>query len=323
MTYATDLGAIREARQRIAGFVHETPVLTSATFDRRTGRQLFFKCENLQRGGAFKARGATNAVRQLDDETALRGVVTHSSGNHAQALALAARARGIPAYIVMPEDAPRVKRAAAEGYGATVHLCAPTLDARESTAARVVAETGGTLVPPYDHPHVIAGQGTLALELLGQVEGLDAIVAPVGGGGLVSGIALAVREAAPHVRVFAAEPAGADDAHRSKSTGVRVPRHTPDTIADGLKTTLGELTWPVVRDLVEDVLVVDDMATVAATRMVFERMKMVIEPSAAVPVAAVLSQRFRTLSGLSRVAVVLSGGNVDLDGLPWVHPRRR
>lgn len=323
MSYATDLQAIREARARIAPHVHVTPVLTSATLDRRAGRALFFKCENLQRGGAFKARGATNAVRQLDDATALRGVVTHSSGNHAQALALAAKARGIPAHIVMPSDAPRVKRAAVEGYGANVHLCEPTLDARESTAARVVSETGGTLIPPYDHPWVIAGQGTIALELLEQIDGLDAIVAPVGGGGLVSGLALALREAAPHVKVFAAEPAGADDAHRSKSTGTRVTRQTPDTLADGLKTTLGELTWPVVRDLVEDVLVVDDMATVAAMRMVFERMKIVVEPSAAVPVAAVLSQRFRARAGLDRVAIVLSGGNVDLDALPWVRPRHR
>lgn len=317
MSYAVDLSAILEARARIAGHAQVTPVLTCATLDRRAGRQLFFKCEHLQRGGAFKARGATNAVRQLDEATAARGVVTHSSGNHAQALALAARARGIPAHIVMPRDAPRVKRAAVESYGAKVHACEPTLQAREARAAEVVAETGGTLVPPYDHPDVIAGQGTVALELLEQVEGLDAIVAPVGGGGLVSGIALAVREAAPHVRVFAAEPAGADDAYRSKASGARITHQTPDTLADGLKTTLGELTWPVVRDLVEEVLVVEDMATVAAMRLVFERMKLVVEPSAAVPLAAVLSQRFRTRAGLERVGVVLSGGNVDLDALPW------
>jgi threonine dehydratase/serine racemase len=323
VSYATDLSAIRAARERIAPHVHLTPVLTSATLDRRTGRSLFFKCENLQRCGAFKARGATNAVRRLDDATAARGVVTHSSGNHAQALALAARDRAIPAHIVMPRDAPRVKRAAVEGYGATVHPCEPTLEARESTAARVVAETGGTLIPPYDHPDVIAGQGTIALELLEQVPDLDAVIAPVGGGGLIAGLALALHEAAPNVRVFAAEPAGADDAHRSKSSGARVLRQTPDTIADGLKTTLGELTWPVVRDLVEEVLVVDDLATVAAMKLVFERMKIVLEPSAAVPVAAVLSQRFRPRAGLARVAVVLSGGNVDLDALPWVRPRSR
>ncbi len=322
-SYATDLAALREARERIRPHVHVTPILTSATLDRRAGKRLFFKCENLQKGGAFKARGASNAVWKLDDETAARGVVTHSSGNHAQALAIAARARGIPAHIVMPKDAPRPKRAAVEGYGASVHPCEPTLEAREETAARVVRETGAVFVPPYDHPDVIAGQGTIALELLEQIDGLDAVIAPVGGGGMISGIALALREAAPHVRVFAAEPSGADDAARSKASGERVLRHEPRTIADGLKTTLGELTWPVVRDLVEDVIVVDDVATIAAMRLVFERMKIVIEPSSAVPVAAVLTQRFRALEGIEGVAVVLSGGNVDLDALPWTRARKR
>lgn len=322
-SYATDLAAIRDARERIRGHVAVTPVMTSETLDRRAGRRLFFKCENLQKGGAFKARGATNAVRKLDDETAARGVVTHSSGNHAQALAIAARARGIPAHIVMPKDAPRPKRAAVEGYGATVHPCEPTLEAREETAARVLRDTGGVFVPPYDHPDVIAGQGTIALELVEQLGSFDAVVAPVGGGGLISGIALALRELAPRVRVFAAEPSGADDAHRSMTSGERVRSHEPRTIADGLKTTLGELTWPVVRDLVEEVLLVDDVATIAAMRLVFERMKLVIEPSAAVPVAAVLTQRFRALRGIERVAVVLSGGNVDLDALPWSRQRKR
>lgn len=322
-TYATDLAAVRAARERIRPHVHVTPVMTSATLDRRSGRRLFFKCENLQKGGAFKARGATNAVLSLDDAQAARGVVTHSSGNHAQALAIAAKIRGVPAYIVMPKDAPRPKRAAVEGYGATVHLCEPTLKAREETAARVVQETGGVLVPPYDHPDVIAGQGTIALELLEQIEDLDAVIAPVGGGGMITGLALALRELAPRVRVFAAEPSGADDALRSKASGERVLSHEPHTIADGLKTTLGALTWPVVRDLVEEVLVVEDVATIAAMRLVFERMKLVIEPSSAVPVAAVLTQRFRALEGLERVAVVLSGGNVDLDALPWARPRKR
>ncbi len=322
-TYATDLAAVRAARERIRPHVHVTPVMTSATLDRRSGRRLFFKCENLQKGGAFKARGATNAVLSLDDAQAARGVVTHSSGNHAQALAIAAKIRGVPAHIVMPKDAPRPKRAAVEGYGATVHLCEPTLKAREETAARLARETGGVLVPPYDHPDVIAGQGTIALELLEQIEDLDAVIAPVGGGGMITGLALALRELAPRVRVFAAEPSGADDAFRSKASGERVLSHEPHTIADGLKTTLGALTWPVVRDLVEEVLVVEDVATIAAMRLVFERMKLVIEPSSAVPVAAVLTQRFRALEGLERVAVVLSGGNVDLDALPWARPRKR
>ncbi len=321
--YATDLAAVRAARERIRPHVHVTPVMTSATLDRRSGRRLFFKCENLQKGGAFKARGATNAVLSLDDAQAARGVVTHSSGNHAQALAIAAKIRGVPAHIVMPKDAPRPKRAAVEGYGATVHLCEPTLKAREETAARLARETGGVLVPPYDHPDVIAGQGTIALELLEQIEDLDAVIAPVGGGGMITGLALALRELAPRVRVFAAEPSGADDAFRSKASGERVLSHEPHTIADGLKTTLGALTWPVVRDLVEEVLVVEDVATIAAMRLVFERMKLVIEPSSAVPVAAVLTQRFRALEGLERVAVVLSGGNVDLDALPWARPRKR
>jgi threonine dehydratase/serine racemase len=321
VSYATTLEAIVEARARIAPYVHVTPVLTSSTFDRRAGRQLFFKCENLQRGGAFKARGAANAVMRLDETAASRGVVTHSSGNHAQALAIAAKARGIPAHIVMPSDAPRVKRAAVESYGAVVHLCEPTLEAREATAARVVEETGGAFIPPYDHPDVIAGQGTLALELLEQIPDLDAVLLPVGGGGLLSGVTLALSELVPRVRIFAAEPSGAADAQRSKQSGVRVTHHAPDTIADGLKTTLGELTWPVVRDLVEEVLVVDDVATIAAMRLVLERMKIVIEPSSAVPVAAALSQRFRAIEGLERVAIVLSGGNVDLDTLPWMRGR--
>lgn len=320
--YAADLAAIREAHDRIRPHVHETPVLTSETMDRRAGRRLFFKCENLQKGGAFKGRGATNAIAKLDDATAARGVVTHSSGNHAQAVAIAARARGIPAHIVMPTDAPRVKRAAVEGYGATVHPCEPTLEARTRTAARLIEQTGGTLVPPYDHPDVIAGQGTTALELIAQVPALDAVIVPVGGGGLLAGMTLALRELAPAVRVFAAEPSGADDAARSKASGERVARHEPKTICDGLKTTLGELTWPVVRDLVEDVLLVEDLMTVPAMKLLFERMKLVVEPSGAVGLAAAFGSRFRALDGLERVGVVLTGGNVDLDALPWARPRR-
>lgn len=322
MRYAVDLAAIREAHERIRPYVHHTPVMTCETLDRRAGRELFFKCENLQKGGAFKARGATNAVMSLDEDTAARGVVTHSSGNHAQAVAIAARTRGIAAHIVMPKDASRVKRAAVEGYGARVITCEPTQEARRSTAARVASETGGTLIPPFDHPDVIAGQGTTALELLEEVPSLDAVIAPVGGGGLISGMSLALRELAPSVRVFGAEPATADDAFRSKQTGVLVTEQTPHTVADGLKTTLGELTWPVVRDLVEDIFLVDDLFTITVMKLLFERMKLVVEPSGAVPLAAVLSQRFRQLDGLARVGVVLSGGNVDLDALPWLRKTR-
>jgi len=308
---------VRAAAARIAGLVHRTPIATCATIDGLAGRRVFFKCENLQRVGAFKLRGASNAVARLGDSEARRGVVTHSSGNHAQALALAARRRGISAHIVMPSSAPAVKRRAVEGYGARVIDCEPTLEARERTAAAVMAETGATFVHPYDDADVIAGQGTAALELLEQVPDLDAIVAPVGGGGLVGGTAIAARGAAPRVRVLAAEPAGADDAARSKAAGRLIPQTDPKTVADGLRTSLGALTWPLLRDLVEQVVVVPDEEIVMAMRLLFERAKLVVEPSGAVPLAAVLSSSFRALEGIERVGVILSGGNVDLELLPW------
>jgi threonine dehydratase/serine racemase len=315
--YAADLAAVQAASRRIRDHVHRTPVATCTTLDRLAGRALVLKCENLQRVGAFKFRGASNAVAALPDEVAARGVVTHSSGNHGQALALAARLRGIPAHIVMPRNAAAVKLEAVRGYGAHVVLCEPTLPARDASAAALQQRTGASLVPPFDHPDVIAGQGTVALELLDQVSDLDAIVAPVGGGGLVSGIALAARELAPGLRVFAAEPRGADDAARSKSLGQLVPQTDPRTLADGLLTGLGELTWPVIRDLVEAVLTVSEEEIVSAMRLLFERAKIVAEPSAAVALAAVLGDEFRARPGLARVGVVLSGGNVDLDRLPW------
>jgi threonine dehydratase/serine racemase len=315
--YAADLAAVQAASRRIRDHVHRTPVATCTTLDRLAGRALVLKCENLQRVGAFKFRGASNAVAALPDEVAARGVVTHSSGNHGQALALAALLRGIPAHIVMPRNAAAVKLEAVRGYGAHVVLCEPTLPARDASAAALQQRTGASLVPPFDHPDVIAGQGTVALELLDQVSDLDAIVAPVGGGGLVSGIALAARELAPGLRVFAAEPRGADDAARSKSLGQLVPQTDPRTLADGLLTGLGELTWPVIRDLVEAVLTVSEEEIVNAMRLLFERAKIVAEPSAAVALAAVLSNEFRARPGLARVGVVLSGGNVDLDRLPW------
>ena len=316
-TYAADLDAVRAAAARIAGFVHRTPVMTSETLDRLAGRHVHFKCENLQKTGAFKYRGATNAVQKLSDAAAAKGVVTHSSGNHAQALALAARVRGVPAYIVMPRTAPLVKKAAVEGYGGIVTLCEPTLAAREETAARLVAETGGTLIPPFDHPDVIAGQGTAALELLEDVPDLDAVVSPVGGGGLLSGFCVASRGVNPAIRVFGAEPLGADDAARSKAAGRFIPQTAPNTIADGLLTSLGELTWPIIRDQVERVFTVTEDRIRAAMRLVWERMKLVIEPSAAVGVAVVLSDEFRALAGVRKVGVVLCGGNVSLDKLYW------
>lgn len=312
-TYAVGIDDIRAAARRIDGVAHRTPVLTCTTLDGLAGGQLFFKCENLQRVGAFKFRGAYNAVASLSHEQAARGVLTHSSGNHAQALALAARIRGIPAYIVMPDNAPAVKVAAVRGYGAEITPCPPILEEREIQAEAVRRRTGATLIHAYDHPPVIAGQGTVALELVEQVAGLDAVVVPVGGGGLISGITLALRSVAPQIRVFAAEPAGADDAYRSKRAGMWIPQTDPHTVADGLLTSLGTNTWPVVRDLVEAVFTVDEAAIMGATRLVWERMKVVIEPSAAVPLAVVLSERFKELTGLARVGVVFSGGNVDLE----------
>lgn len=315
--YAVTLDDIRGAAQRIAPLVHRTPVMTCSTLDTLAGKPLFMKCENFQKVGAFKFRGACNAVAQLDPEKAPRGVVTHSSGNHAQALALAARLRGIPAYIVMPRTAPAVKRRAVEGYGGKVYPCEPNLAARESEAAKVLQETGATLIPPYDHPHVIAGQGTAAIEILEQVPQLDALIAPVGGGGLMAGLAVAAHGLNPAIRIFAAEPAGADDAARSIAAGKLLPQTGPKTIADGLLTSLGSLTWPILRDHLERIVTVSDDAIIAAMRLVWERAKIIIEPSSAVPVAAVLSDEFKSIKGISRVGIVLSGGNVDLDALPW------
>jgi threonine dehydratase len=320
--HAADLLAIRAAARRIAPHAHRTPVHRCASIARRAGLDLRFKCENFQRVGAFKFRGACNAVFSLPDAVARRGVVTHSSGNHAQALALAASLRGIAAHIVMPTNAPAVKRAAVEGYGGIVYPCAPTVAARESEANRVVAETGGTLIPPYDHPDVIAGQGTVALEFLEEEPDLAAIVVPIGGGGLISGIAIAAKSIKPSIRIVAAEPANADDAARSKALGSIQPIAPTTTIADGLRTSLGSLTFPVVRDLVDEVATVSEEEIVAAMRLVFERAKLVIEPSAAVGVAVTLAGRSTALRDIAGpVGVILCGGNVDLDALPWMTRR--
>lgn len=315
--FAVDLESVRRAHERIRPFVHRTPVLTSSTLDARAGRRLLFKCENLQRVGAFKMRGATSAVTNLPDAVALRGVVTHSSGNFAQALALAARLRGVPAHIVMPSNAPLVKRAAVEGYGATIYTSDPNVAAREALAEEVVARTGGTFLHPYDHPDVIAGQGTCALELLEEAPDLDAVVAPVGGGGLMGGICVAARGVRPGIRLFGAEPAGADDAARSFAAGERLLQTDPKTIADGLRTSLGQLTWPILHHHLESIVTVSEAAIIDAMHLVWQRMKIVIEPSAAVAVAAALTPEFRAIEGLERVGVVLSGGNADLDSLPW------
>ncbi|MEM7230120.1 MAG: pyridoxal-phosphate dependent enzyme [Planctomycetota bacterium] len=311
------LDDVRAATTRIAPFAHRTPVLTCSALDERAGRSLFFKCELFQKVGAFKFRGACNAIMKLNDETAARGIVTHSSGNHAQAVALASRLRGIPAYIVMPSNAPTAKRNAVLGYGAEVIDCEPTLDARETTAAAVQARTGATLIPPFDHADVIAGQGTMVLELLEQVDDLDAIVVPIGGGGMMSGICVASKGLRPDIRIIGAEPAGADDAYRSLQAGELIPQTGPDTIADGLLTSLAPITFAIIQQHVERILTVPDEAIVAEMRFVWERMKVVIEPSAAVGVAAALSETFMALDGFDRVGVILCGGNLDLDRLPW------
>jgi len=301
---------IRNAAERIRPYAHRTPVFTCATLDGMAGARLFFKAENFQKVGAFKFRGACNAVFSLSEAEAAKGVVTHSSGNHAQALALAARLRGIPARIVMPSNAPDVKKAAVAGYGAEITYCEPTLEARESTTARIMAETGATLVHPYDDARVIAGQGTAALELLEDVSNLDVVMTPVGGGGLLSGTAIAVKSLRPGARVIAAEPATADDAYRSFTTRELVPSVNPQTVADGLLTSLGKLTFPIILDHVDEIVTVTEEEIISAMRLVWERMKLVIEPSAAVPVAAALSGRTELKN--KRVGIILSGGNLDL-----------
>jgi threonine dehydratase len=283
--------------------------------DSLTGATLFFKCENLQRVGAFKFRGAANAVFSLDDAAAQRGVATHSSGNHAQALALAARLRGIDACIVMPKDAPRVKVDAVRGYGARIVFSGNAPEDRERSLEEVVKETGAEFVHPSDDLRVIAGQGTCALEIMGEVPDLDIIITPVGGGGLLSGTALAVRGISPKTRVIGAEPAAADDAFRSFTTGTLFPSGNPKTIADGLRTSLGPNTFPLVRTFVSEIITTSEESIVSAMRLVWERMKVVIEPSAAVPLAALLEGKLDVRG--RRVAIVLSGGNVDLDALPW------
>jgi threonine dehydratase len=306
---------VRAAAERIAGRAHRTPVLTSASLDELAGAKLFFKCENFQKGGAFKFRGAYNAVMALPAERAAHGVVTHSSGNHAAALALAARLRGIPAYVVMPANAPEAKRRAVLAYGGRITPCEPTLVARQATADRLLQETGAALVHPYDDPAVIAGQGTVALELHEQVPDLNAVVVPVSGGGLLSGIALTTAAVSPGTEVYGAEPERADDARRSFHAARLEPPGPGDTIADGLRATLSERTLAVIRRHVRDILTVSEDEIIRAMRLLWERLKTVIEPSGAVPLAAVLREPGRFHG--RRVGVVLSGGNSDLERLPW------
>jgi threonine dehydratase len=304
------LPQIRAAHERIRPFINRTPVLTCSTLSNMVGTSLFFKCENFQKVGAFKFRGACNAVFSLSDEEASRGVATHSSGNHAAALALAAAKRGIIARIVMPSNAPKIKIDAVTGYGGIITFCEPTLESRESTAAKVVQETGATFIHPYNDYRIIAGQGTAALEFMEEIPDLDFILAPVGGGGLLSGTAIAAKGLNPKIKVIGCEPKNADDAYRSKKAGRIIPSQNPNTIADGLRTSLGDKTFLIIRDLVDNILLATEEEIVTAMRHIFERMKIVVEPSAAVPLAVILSRQLDVTG--KKVGVILSGGNVDL-----------
>ncbi len=303
------------ASEVIAGFIHRTPVLTSRQIDNISGAHLLFKCENFQKVGAFKFRGATNAVINLTDEQRRNGVVTHSSGNHAAALAHAAVTRGVKAYIVMPSTAPEIKKKAVAGYGAEITFCEPTLASREAAAAEVIRRTGATLIHPFDNFNIIAGQGTAALEILTDYPSADAIIAPVGGGGLLSGTAIAARHLLPGIKIYGAEPAIADDAARSLHTGILQPALPPKTIADGLLTSLCERTFTIIRQNADDIITVTEDQIIDAMRLVWERMKIIIEPSSAVPLAAVLASK--SLFAGKNVAVIISGGNADLSKLPF------
>ena len=306
---------IRQAAERIKPYAHRTPVLTNESLNGQVGAQVFLKCENLQKVGAFKFRGACSAVFSLSDEEAAKGVCTHSSGNHAAALALAARMRGIPAYIVMPNNAPQVKKDAVAGYGGRITFCEPTLEARESTLDGIRLDTGASVVHPYNDERVIAGQGTAALELLEDIPDLDVIIAPVGGGGLLSGTSIAATEIKKGIRVIAGEPEMADDAFRSMKAGEIIPSENPKTIADGLLTSLGTLTFPIIQKNVEQIVTVSEAGIIASMKFVWERAKIIIEPSSAVAVG-VLWEKKIDLRGL-KVGVIISGGNVDLKKLPW------
>ncbi|WP_026966655.1 pyridoxal-phosphate dependent enzyme [Algoriphagus terrigena] len=309
------LSDIQAAHARIQPFIHRTPVLTSSAINEIAGCELFFKCENFQKVGAFKARGAANAVMKLSLEQRANGVATHSSGNHAAALARAASVAGIPSYIVMPSNAPEIKKKAVKGYGGEIIECEPTLQARETTLEAVVERTGATFIPPFDYLDVIEGQATCALELLEDQPDLDVVMAPVGGGGLLAGTALLVHYMNPQIQVIAGEPTGADDAFRSFHEGSIIPNTSTNTIADGLLTSLGKLPFAVIQKHVKDILLATDPQIIEAMRLVFERMKLVIEPSGAVPLAALLASKERFAG--KKVGIVFSGGNVDLGKLPF------
>ena len=306
---------IESAHQIVQKYAHRTPVLTSSSINKIVGSELFFKCENFQKVGAFKFRGACNAVFSLSEKDARKGVATHSSGNHAAALALAARMRGIEAHIVMPDNSPEIKKKAVAGYGANITFCEPTLLARESTLAKVIAETGATEIHPYNNFNVIAGQGTVAKEMIEDFGEFDIIMAPVGGGGLLSGTALSTKYLLPGCRVIAAEPSGADDAFRSFQAKKIIPSVNPKTIADGLLTSLGDRTFAIIMDKVDDIVTVSEEKIAEAMRMIWERMKIIVEPSSAVPLAAILEGKVNIQN--KKVGIILSGGNLDLGKLPF------
>ncbi len=303
------------AHDRIRPYIHRTPVLTSSFLNELTGAELFFKCENFQKAGAFKVRGASNAVFGLSEDMLEKGVATHSSGNHALSLSYAAGRRGIPCTVVMPRTAPQAKKDAVRGYGGQIVECEPSTTSREAVFAEVVAETGAEFVHPYNDPRVIAGQATCSREFMEQVEGLEALVAPIGGGGMISGTCLTVSSTAPGVKIYAAEPEQADDAARSFKAGHIIADDAPVTVADGLKVPLKDLTWHFVKTHVSDVLTASEEEIIEAMKLTWKRMKIVIEPSCAVPLAVILKNR-AVFEG-KRVGVIITGGNVDLDTLPW------
>jgi len=310
-----DLPRIHEAHTRIRPHINRTPILTSSRLDAATGASLFFKCENFQKIGAFKARGATNAVLVLDEISARRGVATHSSGNHAQAVARAARLRKIPAHIVMPSNSSKVKVRGVEGYGGKIILCQPNETARDVACAEVIATTGATLIHPFENEDVIAGQGTAAVELLEEVE-VDLVLCPVGGGGLLAGAAVAAKSIRPSINVIAVEPENVDDAAQSFRTGKRIVTEKKFTIADGLRTNVGAPNFEVIQRHVDDIVTVSEEAIVKAMREIWQTMKIIVEPSAAVPLAAILDSDAINVAG-RRIGIILTGGNVDLDALPW------
>jgi len=311
-----DLPIILSAHERIRPHIHRRLVLTSSRLDEASGASLFFKCENFQKIGAFKARGATNAVFSLDDATARRGVATHSSGNHGAAVARAAKLRGIAAHIVMPSNSAKVKIRAVESYGGRVVFCEPTEEARETVCVNVIAKTGATLIHSFENPDVIAGQGTAAVELLEDAPDLDFVMCPIGGGGLLAGTAVAARSMRPKIRVVAAEPENADDAAQSFRAGRVIQTKKKFTIADGLRTNVGEPNFAIIKRYVDDVVTVNEEAIVLAMRAIWETMKIVVEPSAAVPFAAIQERKIDAAG--KRAGIILTGGNVDLDALPWL-----